>query len=273
MKRDAILTLLILLCTIMAGAKTKTAANFCKLKVASWNIGHFALGKGDDTSITSADYEEKQQAYRAFLNDVDADILALCEYNPLFVKATAGQPAITARDAILGQYVDAAIGEKHSYNCNAVFSNGLKTGKTTTQEFKDKVQPRYYLCREFLINGIKVKFVVTHLDWNEREIGKDCRAKQIEELIETFKDDHHVILCADWNTQAESEYAPFIRAGYTMANNGYMGKVKTWPAGPKASGPIDNIICKGFAVTGVHARHRPDLSDHALIEASLTLLP
>lgn len=273
MKRFTYLTLLILLCTITAGAKTKKTSNFCKLKVASWNIGHFALGKSDDTRITAADYEEKQRAYRTFLNDVDADILAVVEYNPIFVKATSDQPAITARDAILGQYVDATIGEKRSYNCNAVFSNGLKRGKTTTHEFKDKVQPRYYLCQEFFINGVKVKFVATHLDWNERKIGKECRAKQIQELIETFKNDRHVILCADWNTQSKSEYDPFFRAGYTMANNGYMGRVKTFPAGPKASGPIDNIICKGFAVTGVHARHRPDLSDHALIEASLTLLP
>lgn len=85
--------------------------------------------------------------------------------------------------------------------------------------------------------------------------------------------------------KSSSEYEPFIRAGYAMANHGYMGDLLTWPAGARAEtvnglipdeteyAVLDNIICKGFAGTGVHVRHRPDLSDHALIEASLTMLP
>lgn len=246
---------------------------FTKITVASWNIGHFALGKSGDTKLTHDVLDFNCQAYRALLNDVGADILALVEYNPLMVNATDDKPAVDAHKAILSNYRDAQIGPKYSYNCNAIFSNGLQVLRTDTVMFSKMVQKRYYLVTTMLLDGDTVKVVSTHLDWNQGENGAAYRALQIQEIIEAFKHDKYVIMCADWNTGKPNEYDTFTQAGYDMANHGYLGDIRTFPAGASPRSCLDNIIVKGFAVSRVATVNNPLLSDHILIQADLTKLP
>ncbi|MBQ9417909.1 MAG: endonuclease/exonuclease/phosphatase family protein [Bacteroidales bacterium] len=248
-------------------------SRFTKITVASWNIGHFALGKSGDTKLTHDVLDFNSQAYRALLNAVGADILALVEYNPLMVNATDDKPAVEARKAILSNYRDAQIGPKYSYNCNAVFSNGIRVLGVDTVMFSKMVQKRYYLVTTMLLDGDTVKVVSTHLDWNQGETGAACRAVQIQEIIEAFKNDKYVIMCGDWNVGSAAEYDAFIQAGYDMANHGYLGDIRTFPAGATPRSPLDNIIVKGFAVSHVGTTNNPLLSDHILIQADLTKLP
>lgn len=242
-----------------------------KITVASWNIGHFALGKANDTKITAGEEKEKAAAYCNLFNEVNVDLLALVEFNPVFVNAADGYPAVMARDAILSNYRYAEIGEKDSYNCNALFSNGLPLKNAVSVKFAKMVQTRYYLCSEIELGGKTVKVVATHLDWNQGQDGAAFRALQIQELIEAFKDEPYVILCADWNTKTPDEFDAFIKAGYNMANHGYLGDLKTFPAGGNPQSVYDNIIVKGFDVNGVQVRNNKNLSDHCLIQAELTM--
>src|SRR5574344_1255244 len=82
----------------------KTADPFTKFTLASWNIGHFALGKHGDTQLTFEEAPQKMQEYRAFLNSVGADMIAVLEYSPDFVHASDGKSAISAREAVFGNY-------------------------------------------------------------------------------------------------------------------------------------------------------------------------
>ena len=76
------ITILALLAFICLGLQAQNR-HFTKITVASWNIGHFALGKSGDTKLTHAVLDFYKQTYRAYFNDLNADILALVEYNPL----------------------------------------------------------------------------------------------------------------------------------------------------------------------------------------------
>lgn len=247
--------------------------HFTKITVASWNIGHFSLGQSGDTKLTHLSLKFYQQTYRAFFNDLGADLLALVEYNPLMVNATEEKEAVEARTAILDNYTDAQIGPKYSYNCNAIFSNGLRVVRTDTVMFAKMVQKRYYLVSTMLLDGDTVKVVSTHLDWNQGENGAPYRAEQIKEIIDAFRNDRYVIMCADWNTGSPSEYDAFSAAGYAMANHGYMGDLNTFPAGAAPRSSLDNIIVKGFAVSNIGVVNNALLSDHCLIKADLTKLP
>lgn len=268
MKKTLILLALSLLTALQLGAQNR---HFTKITVASWNIGHFALGKAGDTQLTHAVLDFHKHAYRTLFNELNADILALIEYNPNMVNETDNQPAVEARDAILSNYQDAQIGPKYSYNCNAIFSNGIKVLRTDTVMFSKMVQQRYYLCTTMELDGDIVKVVSTHLDWNQGDNGAAYRTIQINELIEAFKDDKYVILCADWNTSTSpSEYDAFTEAGYFMANHGYLGDIPTYPAGRAPKSILDNIIVKGFAVGNVSIVNDALLSDHCLIKADLT---
>lgn len=258
---------------LMAFCLSAQGSRFSKITVASWNIGHFALGRSGDTQLSHDALDANRQAYREMLNGVGADILALVEYNPLMVNATAEQAAVEARAAILGNYHNAQIGPKHNYNCNAVFSNGFRVLSTDTVMFSKMVQTRYYLVSTMLLDGDTVKVVSTHLDWNQRENGAAYRALQIQELVEAFKNDKYVIMCGDWNVSKTSEYDPFKEAGYEMANHGHMGDIPTCPAGPSPRGAIDNIIVKGFSVGRVGTVNEAMLSDHVLIWAELVKEP
>lgn len=252
--------------------RTTVPISLTKFTIASWNIGHFALGKKNDTNIQPHELSIKSLDYKLFFNEMNADILALIEYNPLFMNATNTIPSVVTRDAILSNYTNAQLGTKYKYNCNCLFSNGFTVLSSKEIKFSKMVQPRYYLCSNVIINGDLVKIVSTHLDWNEGKDGNADRTLQIQELIEAFKNNKYVILCGDWNVRNTSEYDPFLKAGYNMANHGYMGDLKTAPAGDSPTSCIDNIIVKGFAISNVQILNRPDLSDHCLIKADLTKL-
>lgn len=264
---------IILFSTLLTAMCLNAQQNFTKITVASYNIGHFSLGQSGDTKLTHLTQKFYQQTYRSYFNDLGADILALVEYNPLMVNADDDKPAIDAYEAILSYYKDAQIGPKYSYNCNALFSNGIKVLRTDTVMFAKMVQKRYYLVSTMLLDGDTVKVVSTHLDWNQGENGAPFRALQIDELIEAFKNDRYVIMCADWNTKTTDEYDAFFRAGYDMANHGYMGDLPTYPAGTSPRSALDNIITKGFAISHVSVINNAMLSDHCLIKADLTKLP
>jgi len=270
MKKTFVL-LLLTFCLVTLNAQN---SHFTKITVASWNIGHFALGKSGDTKLTHSVLDFYKQTYRAYFNELNADILALIEYNPLMVNATDNQPAVEAREAILSNYHEAQIGPKYDYNCNAIFSNGIEILGTETVLFSKMVQKRYYLVTTMRLDGDIVKVVSTHLDWNQGENGAPYRTLQIQELIEAFKNDKYVIMCADWNTSnSTNEYDAFIEAGYEMANHGYLGDILTYPAGSNPRSCIDNIITKGFAHSNVKVINNAMLSDHCLIKSDLTKLP
>ena len=263
---------MILLAMVCFGLNAQNK-QFTKFTVASWNIGHFALGKSGDTTLKHNVLDFYKQTYKAYFNELNADILALIEYNPLMVNATDRQPAVVASEAILSNYHEAQIGPKYDYNCNAIFSNGFEVLSTDTVMFSKMVQTRYYLVSTMRMDGDIVKVVSTHLDWNQGENGAPYRAIQIEEIIEAFKNDKYVILCADWNVSKTSEYSAFVNAGYDMANHGYLGDLLTYPAGSSPRSYLDNIITKGFAVSNVKVINDAMLSDHCLIKADLTKLP
>lgn len=265
------ITILALLAFICLGLQAQNR-HFTKITVASWNIGHFALGKSGDTKLTHAVLDFYKQTYRTYFNDLNADILALVEYNPLMVNATESQAAVDAHEAILSNYRDAQIGPKYDYNCNAIFSNGIEVLRTDTVLFSKMVQKRYYLVTTMRLDGDIVKVVSTHLDWNQGENGAPYRAIQIQELIEAFKNDKYVIMCADWNTSKSEEFDAFIEAGYDMANHGYLGDIFTYPAGSAPRSCYDNIITKGFAHSNVKVINNVMLSDHCLIKSDLTKL-
>ena len=268
--KKALVLLFLTFCLVTLNAQNK---HFTKITVASWNIGHFALGKSGDTKLTHSVLDFYKQTYRAYFNELNADILSLIEYNPLMVNATDDQPAVEAREAILSNYHEAQIGPKYDYNCNAIFSNGIEVLRTETVLFTKMVQKRYYLVTTMRLDGDIVKVVSTHLDWNQGENGAPYRAIQIQELIEAFKNDKYVIMCADWNVGKTDEYDAFIKAGYDMANHGYLGDILTYPAGSNPRSYLDNIITKGFAISNVKVINNAMLSDHCLIKADLTKLP
>ena len=232
------------------------------LTIAHWNIGHFALGKSGNTTISSEDSETMSSLYRTLLDSLDADVFGVCEYNPTF--SVAGEKTSSY---IFGDYPYNCIGSKYSYNCNAIFSRA-KLNDSKVVFFEKCVQHRYYVVSKLFINDHEVLFVETHLDWNQGEVGKECRIEQISTLIDKFSRFPFVIICADFNVYDINEFQPFIHAGFSLANGGELGEFYTYPSS-KPKHAIDNIITKGFKILNFTVIDDAKLSDHCVVKSRL----
>lgn len=238
-----------------------------RLKVISWNVGHFCLGAGYDTCITHEQYAEMRTKWAKKINDFGAEIFGACEYNLNFVNASGDDPAITAKDAILSLYPFNAIGSQYQYLLNAIFSI-YKITASSQVLFSTGGQTRYYIVAETQLWGHVVKIVETHLDTDSG--GR--RPAQIAKLIADFANDPYVIIMGDFNCADIAEYKPFTNAGYRMANGGYLGTLLTWNATIPQT-PADNIVCKGFAIRKIETFGDDTLTDHFAIMAELSLIP
>lgn len=226
------------------------------LTVAHWNIGHFSLGRSSDTTISADDSETLALVYRELIDSVDADVFGVCEYNPTF--SVDGEKTSSY---IFGNYPNSIIGNKLSYNCNAIFSRtSLIDSKVVF--FEKCIQHRYYVMSKLLINDHDVFFVETHLDWNQGTDGKDCRLSQIQALVQAFKDRPYVIICADYNVADVNEYKPFEDAGFILATSGKL--IESNENSSNQSFTIDNIVVKGFDVVDFDILCNTFLSDHSL---------
>lgn len=235
------------------------------LTIAHWNIGHFALGKSGSTTISAEDSEPMASLYKALIDSIDADVFGVCEYNPTF--SVAGEKTSSY---IFGDYPYNCIGSKLSYNCNAIFSRA-KLNDSMVVFFEKRVQHRYYVVSKLFINDHEVFFIETHLDWNQGTEGKECRAAQIQSLIDEFRNYPYVIICADYNVSDINEFQPFVDDGFSLANGGELGEIYTYPSS-KPKHAIDNIVIKGFKILSFDVGDNAKLSDHCVVVSQLYFL-
>ena len=233
------------------------------LIVAHWNIGHFSQGKSSDTRITVQDTDSLKELYLDIIKKVNPDVFGICEYNPTF--NTNGD---NAAQLLFSSFPYSYIGKKYEYNCNSIFSH-LPLYNCTQYKFPERVQTRYFSVADFQLKGNTVKFVETHLDFNQGAKGQECRLSQMKELTDAFKDYPYVIICADYNSRQREEFDVFLNAGFTLATDGLpnAGAINS----DYSEIMIDNIIVKGFQVKETIVYPHSTLSDHDLLSCCLKI--
>lgn len=264
----ALLLAIVLTAVVAKGEETFT--------FASWNIGHYALGKDWKTAVRPEEAAAKGLAYRKLLDEVGADFLGVCEYFDSFTT-NAEHWAATS---VFGRYAHREIGPQHAWQWNAQFWNGEPASGSCWRPYAKHLQDVYYLATKVKIGGEDVTFVQTHLDWGTQFEGHEGdRASQMRELIAAFRNEHHVVIAGDFNVGVRfkdrtkktldnpAEYKVFEEAGFTLGND---GRFKTAPAGACFMS-LDNIIVKGLEISDFKVWDCPDLSDHALVSAKLKL--
>ena len=224
--------------------------------VAHWNIGHFSQGKSYNTSITAQDTDSIKVLYLDMIQKVNPDIFGICEYNPIFNTDGANTAQL-----LFSSFPYSYIGKKYKYNCNSIFSH-LPLYNCSQYFFPRCIQTRYYSVADIVLKGNTVKFVETHLDFNQNSDGKTCRLSQMEELVDAFKSYPYVIICADFNSSVREEYEIFLDAGFSLASDSLPNFGS--PSSDISRIKIDNIIVKGFEVKETIEYPHNSLSDHNL---------
>ena len=242
-----------------------------KLRVGTYNIGHFALGKSSGSSVTNDTLAGWVAKYHSAMNDAGLDVLCAQEYEPDIVR---GKPA---KDYVFENFKYNGISTKVAYNCNAIFSN-VKMAQAVIVNFEQAVQSgRNYIYTTIKLGGHDVKIASAHFDFQGSN-GTAIRQAQMRQIISAFAADDYVIICADFNINNDnlSDWDIMRNAGYTLANMGYAGEIITCPytAGTTTviDMKLDNICVKGFAVSEVKTFGTLDMSDHYGLQATLTML-
>jgi len=267
---------ILLLAAALAFARVAFAVP-AEFTFASWNIGHYALGKAASSTVPEAEAAKRSADYRAFLDEVGADVLGVAEYSADFTC----DGATRADRAVFGRYGRRVVGPCHAYQWNALFWNGCGFVATRTVEYPQHDQRVYYVATRLKVADVEVVFVETHLDWRTFLPGhENDRKLQLAKLVEDFRDEPRVVIAGDFNVGIRtaagktaddpSEYAVFSAAGYALGND---GRHKTCPAGrlDASAYALDNVIVKGLDILEFRVFDRPDLSDHALVRARLRL--
>lgn len=224
-----------------------------RFSVVQWNIGHFAMGKDYNTTITSDASAKRSAEYRAMIDRMKPDFLGISEYDPVFDKV--GRSTVSE---LFSAFPTKVIGPKNAYQSNAIFTR-FKCVRHEVVNYTKRNQNTYFIDSVFMFGTNEVHFVQSHLDWYTPEGGECFALPQMRQLVERFKNTPCVIISADFNVYKIGDFSAFANAGYTIANSGQYAL-------------LDNIVVKGFNVKELSAYDREhNLSDHTIIGCVLEM--
>lgn len=239
------------------------------VRIATWNIGHFAMGEKANSIIEDGQINMKSADYIDYINNaIGADIMFLNEYSAKFTKGS-----YLAKNTIFKSYTTCYEGPQRNYSWNAVYSK-VEISQPVKHEFEcNKTAPYispyvqatdyYFVTTDLVINGKTVKLVSVHLAFDDYG-SKNVVINQLNELIAYCAQYEHVVLLGDWNVGSFSEFDVFTEAGYTLANTD-----KSMPT-YKSGSSLDNIIYKGVTVTDF-SLGGTNLSDHYALYCTITV--
>ena len=246
-------------------------ADGATFRYVHWNIGHFAFGLSSNTAIEPEESAERAAAYRAQIERLRPDFLGLSEFEPVFDKSGR-----LATNEVFAAFPAKLVGPRNNYQCNAIFTR-FPCVRHEVVDYKVRRQRTYFIDSVFMSGTNEIHVVQSHLDWYCGEDRKTPYARgQMLQLVERFKDVPYVIIAADFNVARAVDYAPFVEAGYTLANGGADGALNTYgkflknqPAGTRV---LDNVVVKGFDIRGIFtADNDYKLSDHKIFGCNLVM--
>ena len=235
----------LLSCSFFASAQT-TGLFPLKLRVASFNVGHFNQGLAGGFRFmgeSAAKNEEKTgmakkqfSAWRQWISEQSLDIIGFQEWNKYFdVDST-----FNAQKELLDPfYNNIYLGNEHKWIFNGIATNY----KLTNLRFKYTHGDYYALIGDLKIGNKVITIISTHIPWQ-----KDWHVPALQAFIKDLKQYEYFICFGDMNS-SDAEQMNFREAGFNMANGGYQGWFGT-ASGTlisegrqgKADANLDNIV-------------------------------
>ncbi len=229
-----------------------------KLRVASYNVGHFNQGLAGGFRFmgdSGAKKEERTRmakrqsaAWRQWISEQSLDIIGFQEWNNHFDVDSA----FNAQEELLKPfYNNIYLGNEHKWIFNGIATNY----SLTNLRFKYTHGDYYALIGDLNIGNRVITIISTHIPWQ-----KDWHVPALNVFIEDLKQFEHFICFGDMNS-TDAEQMLFREAGFNMANGGHQGWFGT-ASGElisegrqgKADQNIDNIVTsKNIKIMNVSA--------------------
>lgn len=233
-----------------------------KLRVATYNVGHFNQGmKGGlevrakaqypkDKSVTENYIQQEMLSWRSWIGTQSLDFFAAVEWNKYFDQDSTYK----ATEELLKPYFNHIyFGDEHTWIYNGIATNYHLTNIRQKYWYQDY----YALMADFKIGNTTITFISTHIPWQKKGHGP-----ALDSLVAELKTLDYFICCGDMNA-SDADQLKFLRAGFNMANGGFQGWFTTAPGKLKRAGMvdgpnshIDNIITsKTIKIMNVTAPH------------------
>ena len=257
-------------------------------------------------------YDIQEARWKNFISSINADIIGIEEYNKYFgwdggVVKELGDTDIfdgyhisvgrMGQSIFSGGNVRASGWQWNALASKYAMSNAADEELGSTGNYIAKCYAHY---ARVTIDGKSVLIASTHLNWAQNSDAVTSRALEIQHLVNWLDNEPYFILMGDFNTDGiyiasgkteqqymagVSDFSPFVEAGFTLANHGNFGDLKTCTATNSrpdigASEPfrnrpyccLDNIITKGFTMSNVRVIDDGTLTDHCAVVADLTII-
>lgn len=233
--RNFSLLCLFLFCNLWAIAQTVDRTPL-KLRVGSYNIGHFNQGSLGGFSGLKGHAQAELMHWKTWVGTQNLDILALQEWNTYFDKDSTYH----ADEELLAPFYQ----NRYWGKANRWIYNGIATNYHLTNVRQVDWDGDYYAIIGDLQVGEKIITVIsTHIPWQ-----KDWHDRSLDMLIQELQKYEYFICMGDINAKDENQLK-FTDAGFNMANGGHLGWFPTAASALTKSGRkgepntnIDNII-------------------------------
>src|SRR5690606_9503092 len=230
----AISPMLLFVCLVVS-AQTRDNIPL-KLRVSTYNIGHFNQGRLGGFQGEGKIVEAELQNWKNWIGKESIDIFTVQEWNKFFDRDST----YLAKEHLLEPYYN----NIHFGKENRWVYNGIATNYPLKNIRQVKWSGDYYALLGDLVIGEKtITILSTHIPWQ-----KDWHKPSLDSLISELKKHEYFICLGDINAFDEGQQK-FLQAGFNMANGGHMGWFPTAAATNLAAGRkggantnIDNII-------------------------------
>lgn len=236
-KKGSIGILILLFVGITSSAYSQTTSDLLpiKLKVGNYNVGHFNQGRLGGFQGTGHWSKAKLNDWRVWIGKQNLDILSVNEWNHFFDNDTI----YNAQQELLDPfYAHVYFGDENKWIYNGIATNFKLYNVHQVNWHKDY----YAIIGELRVKDKVVHIISTHLPWDE---WHDQAMKDLINLLSQFE---YFICLGDMNAFDKSQKL-FLKAGFNMANGGYLGWFPTASGRVATSGyrgnrndNIDNIV-------------------------------
>lgn len=219
-----------------------------KLRVATYNVGHFNQGMRGGLEVRGKNYypadkvvtgkyiQQELLRWKSWIGAQSFDIFGVQEWNRYFDQDST---FIAAAELLKPYYNNVHFGDEHTWIYNGIATNYHLSNLRQKYWFKDY----YALIGDLKIGNKTVQIISTHIPWQ-----KEGHAPALDSVIAELKKYEYFICFLDTNS-SDAEILRFQQTGCNIANGGSQGWFATAAGSFKPErmndGPnkhIDNII-------------------------------
>ena len=247
------------------------------IKVMEYNVGQWYTG--NHVYVPVEKYDSYRNLQEGMISNADADIAFLCEYSTDFNVGHSAKSMLEDYFPYIIEYTKPYVDGQNINGWQFAICSKYPLSSFEYHKYANNQTPYYASCG-MVVNGVPIRLVITHLDWDQAEL----RAEETSILLDYLDQFPNFILAGDFNILASSTATtdfknviqPMLDKGYQVANANGDRFLPTYNNG--WDGYLDNIVASdNMSLSNVYVDQTKkndaidDKIDHMPLLATITV--